>query len=168
MLEQSIIDQYLGHQATDKVAGMKGLVTALHEHITGTVQASVQPKSPKGDTMPDAWMIDIAQLDITIDPKVSVHPPHTFGAPPCNLGDQIEDQVTKISGICTVINYYLNGCIACAIEKADKDGKIKLNNINAIRVVVKKKAAFKAPVPPPAKKPTSKKPGPGGPPMRAF
>ena len=74
---------------------------------------------------------------------------------PCDLGDLVQDKITKLKGIVSGIFCYLNGCRRIAVQPRElKDGKpVESQVFDEPQLIVLKKNAIEA---------DKRKPRPGG------
>ncbi len=97
----------LGVTVKDAATGYSGIVTAICTQLNGNIQAGVTPSSKDG-AEPQGFYIDLNILDY-IDSGVSDRVPPMREAL-FNLGDKLQDKVSKFKGIATEQIYYLSGC----------------------------------------------------------
>ena len=55
--------------ARDVVTQLEGVIISRTEHLNGCIQYAIKPPMIKKGEMPDAWMVDEAQLE-KIGPKI--------------------------------------------------------------------------------------------------
>jgi hypothetical protein len=98
----------LGVIAEDRVTGITGTVTQIHEMLTGMNQVAIQPKGD-GKTVPDALCIDefiVKVLEEGIADTVPAPEETSF-----KLGQEVRDIVTGQVGKITCKVTHLNGCV---------------------------------------------------------
>lgn len=113
------VSALLGYNVTDKITGLKGVITAVAEFLYGPQRIGITPsKMSKGEPVEALWL-DKARLKVG---KL-----HTeVGALPLTvkLGDKVKDTVTGFKGIATGRYTFLNGCIRIEVTPEElKDGK---------------------------------------------
>lgn len=57
-------EKYLGFSATDKVTGLKGVITTVSKDLTGCSQCVLTPKATKEGTIPEGHWMDFGRLII--------------------------------------------------------------------------------------------------------
>lgn len=56
----------LGQEGQDKVTGLKGIITARHQYLTGCDQYSITPPlAKKGENLPEIYAFDEGRIKIT-------------------------------------------------------------------------------------------------------
>lgn len=154
----------LGSKVRDTVTGIIGIAIQHVEIFGGTLQVAVQPASTDTREVPEAFNVDIQQVEIVESSLAArASPPQDCEI---ELGNQVEDVVSGFIGIATSRVTFINGCVWFNIEspptKGDKpedrhrflaSARLKVKGVG---VAVKATRASKA----------SQKP-PGGPTTRA-
>lgn len=112
--------KFLGCMVRDRVTGLVGIADQYRELYTGSRQYSVQPRGD-GKDLPQAYCIDVEQLEIAPGPSASPIVTVT-AAPPTSivLGDEVEDVVTGLIGYAVTKTIFLNGCIYFNVRENKK------------------------------------------------
>lgn len=109
----------LGNVARDAVTGLEGTVVSRTELLNGNIQYTLQPKGkPRSEKLPDAYNFDIDTLEFIGDGVIKATQPPEIDI---KLGDQVEDVITKATGIVTSIITFLNGCVYVTLTQKLKD-----------------------------------------------
>lgn len=108
------IDIKLGSTVRDAITGFTGIATQRCDHLNGNVQYAIQPPGKDDGSYPDAMFLDYHTLDV-IDEGVSER-----GTPVAEteivLGQKVRDKATGFTGIATMKNSYLNGCVHFGVQ----------------------------------------------------
>lgn len=110
----------LGHTGTDRITGLKGVITAMAEFLYGPTRLELTPlKTHEGRPQDSIWLGE---------PRLKVGKVHTKVKDipvVIALGAEAEDPMTKFKGVVTARFTYLNGCVRCEItpKALTKDGK---------------------------------------------
>lgn len=110
----------LGHIATDRITGLKGVITAVAEFLYGPKRLELSPNKVVDGKPLDPMWLDEPRLKIgKVHTKVK-DVPVVVG-----LGAETEDPMTKFKGIVTGRFTFLNGCVRCEVtpKALNKDGK---------------------------------------------
>lgn len=126
----------LGKRVEDRVTGAIGLVTSVKESISGSIQVSIQAKSPDGSIIPEAMYCDIHMI-VELDAGLSADVTKPTNPTTIPIGSKVRD-ITGFDGIATNKSTYLNGCEFFWVEgiKVDKKTKPTLEWVNAERLTV--------------------------------
>jgi hypothetical protein len=111
-----------GDEVVCRVTGFKGVTTGEETRLQGMVRYDVQPPVDKDGKIPEAYTIDVNNLEVVTKAKVKSAPKLQTDL---NLGDEVEDKLTGFRGVVTVQGVSLNGCVRMVVQpKLDKDGKL--------------------------------------------
>lgn len=135
----------LGTIVKDKVTGFTGVAENCATYLYGCDRYCVQPKIDKEGKIPDSVVLDVFQLD-RVDEKTTVEP-LPFPDQVVNLGDEVHDPISDMTGIATGRCLYLNGCARIYIEtKIKKGGEIEAKGFwtDELSLTVKKKLKIKS------------------------
>ncbi len=61
----------LGSKVRDKVTGFTGIATAKIEYLNGCIQICIKPPVDKNNKMPDVEYVDIDQIEILEEEKIT-------------------------------------------------------------------------------------------------
>ena len=103
------IDIKLGSTVRDAITGFTGIATQRCDHLNGNVQYAIQPKGKEDGSYPDAMFLDYHTLDV-IDEGVSDRATPVAESS-IVLGQKVRDKASGFTGIATMKNSYLNGCV---------------------------------------------------------
>lgn len=110
----------LGHIATDRITGLKGVITAVAEFLYGPMRLELTPSKTAEGRPQDPMWLDEPRLKIgKVHTKVKDIPVVV------GLGAEAEDPMTKFKGVVTGRFTFLNGCVRCEVtpKALTKDGK---------------------------------------------
>lgn len=99
----------LGLEVEDILTGFKGKINAITYFFGGTIQASVYPRSPDGEKVPDGHSIDVSQLKYLSDGIKDVAKP--MRECDIELGSKVKDKFSGFKGHVLRKIVYLNGCV---------------------------------------------------------
>lgn len=60
----------LGVKVKDKITGLTGIATERREFLNGCIQYAVQSRVDKEGKLPEAWYIDVQQLEVVGKKKI--------------------------------------------------------------------------------------------------
>jgi hypothetical protein len=81
----------LGDKVRDTVTGLVGIITGVHQYITGCARASVQPPAQPDGKVPDAYGIDVLTLEL-----VEAGPRHERQPEPTRNGGPRHDPHSRV------------------------------------------------------------------------
>lgn len=106
----------LGNVVRDVTTGVTGIATQYSEMLSGTVQMAVQPLLPEktkcagpADPAFPALNVDVGLLDFVSDGIADRVQPAT--ADHIDLGNVVEDKVTRLVGTAITRTTFINGCV---------------------------------------------------------
>lgn len=110
----------LGQHVRDKASGYTGHINSHHITLTGIVQWGIQPRvtADKPGELPPAYSVDGFLLEV-LDEGYADEVPKPDSTVTILLGEEVEDQVSKVRGIADEVVTFQNGCVT-APQKADK------------------------------------------------
>lgn len=103
------IDIKLGSTVRDAITGFTGIATQRCDHLNGNVQYALQPKGNEDGAYPEAIFLDYHTLDV-VDEGVSDRA-SPLAETDIVLGQEVRDRASGFTGIATMKNSYLNGCV---------------------------------------------------------
>jgi hypothetical protein len=127
----------LGHKATDKITGLKGVITAYAEFLHAPKRIELSPvKLEKGEPAKPVWL-DEPRLKVS---SVQIKVPD-FDAT-VELGKEVTDSLTGFKGIATGRFVFMNGCIRIEVTPTTlKDGvPLEAQSFDEQRLTPKSKA----------------------------
>jgi hypothetical protein len=126
----------LGHKATDRITGLKGVITAKAEFLHAPLRMELTPtKVIAGKPLDSVWL-DEPRLEIgAVAVKVKAIPATI------QLGDMVLDSITGFKGVATGRFTFLNGCLRIEVSPTMlKDGKpIEATSFDEQRLTSKSK-----------------------------
>lgn len=110
----------LGYEATDKITGLEGVITAKALFLYGPTRYELLPTKLQDKRPADSVWLDEGRIEQGKKRVIEVPPvPITV-----QLGDKAKDTLTGFEGIVSGVFVFANGCVRVEITpKALKDGK---------------------------------------------
>jgi heat shock protein HspQ len=140
-----------GDLVRDKITGFEGVVTDYTDFFYGCRRIGVQPRELKkdGDGIAKSVGFDEPQLDI-LDRGIFEAKPLII-SDPVDMGDEVEDQITKFQGIVIAIAHFAFGQRRIAVQpqhiKKGGDGIAEDQWFDEPGLKVKKKSKITRQVP---------------------
>lgn len=112
-------DFQLGTKARDRISGFEGIVVSIGTHITGCRRMGIRPVE-RADRGEEEWFYP-EQLELVSDETEFTELGESAKTEtPFSLGDELEDEITGVTGIAGTITYTLFNCPRVAVQPVDK------------------------------------------------
>jgi hypothetical protein len=108
----------LGIKARDRISGFEGIVTGIGTHITGCRRIGMRPVE-RADRGEEEWFFPEQLEVVTEDTEFSELGESATTDVDFELGDELEDEITGVSGIVGTITYNLFNCPRVALQPVD-------------------------------------------------
>lgn len=112
----------LGDRAKDDVTGFKGVVVAYAYHLHNCDRALLQSDGfHEGHPVKPMWF-DVPSL-VVLEKQVVNVIPVTHHEGEAELGDEVQDQISKFSGVMTALGLWITGCSRAGLSSKNLNPK---------------------------------------------
>jgi hypothetical protein len=108
----------LGVKARDRISGFEGIVIGISTHITGCRRIGMRPVE-RADRGEEEWLFPEQLELVSGDTEFTELGEKATTDVEFELGDELEDEITGVSGIVRTITYNLFNCPRVAIQPVD-------------------------------------------------
>lgn len=115
----------MGDIARDRVTGFEGVVVCRTEWLNNCTRWTLQPQEAKGGKATPSHSFDEPDVEFVKKSKISVlEVSRPSEDKQVNLGDEVKDNLSGLSGVVVAQAFWINGCSKLAVQPKElKDGE---------------------------------------------